>query len=724
MKKKTLFLILLASLTIFSGCEMINNLKDYFNPPKAPDQKTEEEKTSVKETIETGEATVRFASYKSIPSTAKPNVAPYQVPKNLKGVVNLEKFEESAKAKTVLEKNAFVVTPGEMKEFFQLYEDNRYQSMGSFVTSDALLHNYHLLFNYLLRNLEKDQFYSETKKLTAEMVDLSKKQYTEAKGTTFENAAGRNLAYFSVASILIGNEIEVETSVKDVVAAELELINAHQGIAVSQVQNMGQEDVDPTMAYKEDYSQYVPRGHYSKTEELKKYFNTMMWFGRVTFRLKSDDEVKSALLMTSMLKSSPNTFKSWEKIYEPINFFVGKSDDITYYDFEKLMKAVYGASIETADLKDSSKFDSFKEKAENLPAPAINSVPVFEESINPDREEEIKGFRFMGQRFTIDASIFQRLVDREVKDRKLPKGLDIPAALGSQEALSILESEGEIGKYPDYQPQLDKVKKYLKNTPESNWTQNLYFGWMYTLTTLTNENKEGYPTFMQNEAWKRKDLNTFMGSYTELKHDTILYAKQVYAEMGGIDDTELKGYVEPNVELYSRLASLSKMTVEGLEKRNLLVKKDKDLLLEMEELCLKMKTISEKELEEKTLTDDEYESIKFFGGDLEHFWVEAFKDENVVTGAQAYDKPAALVADIATDPNGFVLEEGIGDIYEIYVVVPIEGKLHLVKGGVFSHYEFKQPLQDRLTDEAWQKKVKEKDLPPLNSWTKDYIVLE
>ena len=42
-----------------------------------------------------------------------------------------------------------------------------------------------------------------------------------------------------------------------------------------------------------------------------------------------------------------------------------------------------------------------------------------------------------------------------------------------------------------------------------------------------------YPAFMHNNAWTHKDLQTALGSWTELKHDTILYAKQVMAEMGG-----------------------------------------------------------------------------------------------------------------------------------------------------------------------------------------------
>ena len=143
----------------------------------------------------------------------------------------------------------------------------------------------------------------------------------------------------------------------------------------------------------------------------------------------------------------------------------------------------------------------------------------------------------MGQRFTLDASIFQRLVYREVKEdkqgqrRMLPKALDIPAALGSEEAYTILEDTGETG-YEGYPENMDKLRKYIADLDGETWTQNLYWSWLYTLDTLIGEKGEGYPSFMHNKAWLHKELNTFLSSWTELKHDTILYAKQIYAEMG------------------------------------------------------------------------------------------------------------------------------------------------------------------------------------------------
>jgi hypothetical protein len=234
---------------------------------------------------------------------------------------------------------------------------------------------------------------------------------------------------------------------------------------------------------------------------------------------------------------------------------------------------------------------------------------------------------------------------------------------------------------------------------------------MNTLRSLLDEYGEGYPTFMRNEAWKKKELVTFLGSWTELKHDTILYAKQVYAEMGGgpeymeVDD---RGYVEPNPELYNKLKSLIGLTIDGLEARDLLSQKDKEQLEKLEELVETLRDISIKELENQVLTDEEYEFIRTYGGSLEHFWNETLSPEDQEKPqAELLDGwPAAIVADVATDPNGWVLEEGIGAINEIYVVFPIDGELHIGKGGVFSHYEFAWPMNDRLTNEKWRQILK------------------
>jgi len=697
----------------------------------------------------------KFGTYDEVPVNINPSIPAYEVQPDLSNVSNVESgyFNFSDDAKELLAQNAFVVQPAANNEFFTIYEKNRYSYVPNFITTDSMLHNYHLMFDHLLKQLEEEKLANELKKLNQQMLTEALEQYNTLKGTDWENAAKRNVGFFTVGSKLLDSSVEISAIVSDEVNQELQLIDAHQGISKSAVMNIGYtgdtviltpQGPQPLEQIKEDYSQYIPRGHYDKTDQLKAYFKSMMWYGRLTFRLKSEDEIKSGILITMALNENNNK-TTWNNIYEPINFFVGKSDDISYYDFQQLFAKTYGADSDIDKLSDDSTFDSFVKQSESLSPPMINSMPIFEASWQEDREEEIKGFRFMGQRFTIDASIFQRLIYREVGDktvscsaydpkdtgclsgaRCLPKGLDIVATLGSGEALNILEVMGETD-YACYEENMDAMSDYLSSLSTDLWTQNLYWGWLYQLKPLLEVKSTGYPTFMQNLAWVRKDINTFLGSWSELKHDTILYAKQVYAELGAgppaVKDD--RGYVEPRPYVFARLASLLKLTQEGLIDRGLLSDSMKDNLIKMEELALSLKTIAEKELNGVALSDDDYELIKTYGGQLEHFWLEVNKDEPQYQelGQMHFldQNPAAIVSDVASDPNGSVLEEATGKISNIYVVVPVDGELRIAKGGVYSYYEFTWPLSDRLTDTAWRELLKSDQAPELPEWTDVFV---
>ncbi|MDD4606983.1 MAG: DUF3160 domain-containing protein [Patescibacteria group bacterium] len=697
----------------------------------------------------------RFADYEEPTVEINPQIPFYSVAQNLDNVINKDRFKFSDAAQNLLVKNGFVVIPQNYQEFFSIYELNRMRQIPNFITTDSILHNYHLAFDYLLRDLEKQQLFQEVTNLTYEMRKASETQYEQLKDTEWENAAKRNVAFFIVANKLLYPEAVIPDYVKTEVETELNLIEEHQEIQLSPVINIGKDLVQdawfttpqgilPVEALKEDYSQYNVRGHYTRDENLKKYFKAMMYLGRMTFRLKSLDETKSAILMSIALEENNNLQKSWDRVYEPTVFFVGKSDDITFYDYDDILKSVYNTENLNLSLitSDQDKLDAFLQQTKNLESPQINSMPIFAAGIQEDRDQEIKGFRFMGQRFTIDASIFQRLIYREVGDktqvcsnydpkqtgcragaRCLPKGLDIPAAMGSVEALNILEQEDETD-YTCYSENMNKMKQYVASFNDNTWTQNLYWGWLNMLRPLLEIKGNGWPVFMQNTAWVHKELTTYLSSWTELKRDTILYAKQVYAELGGGGDNEKlddRGYVEPNPYVYARLAGLLKMTREGLQIRSLLSEENTEFLDKMEILVLQLKEISEKELNGVALSDEDYNLIRAYGGSLEHFWIQAVKDMGIENKSQLSEEPAAVVADVATDPNGSVLEEATGYIGEIYAIVPIDGELRITKGGVYTHYEFPWPLSDRLTDEKWREMLKNGEEPAMADWTASFV---
>lgn len=431
-----------------------------------------------------------FPAYQAPKVTVAAKVPVYKVAPGLSNVKNLEYFktkialsdEESKKLVT----NAFVVSDDYSdSEFFSLYEKNRYDTIPSFITTDSILHNYHILFDSILKQLEESKLAFALHTLNARLVSDAEKQLKDVGDGPWQNAATRNLAFFTVGSKLLDPAVKVSPEVAADVASELALIEGKKGIDYSVIMNRGiPEEKFDLEALKEDYTQYIPRGHYTQSLLLTNYFKSMMWYGRLSFRFKNENEIRSAVLITLALRETKNNLLL-ETLSDPIDFLVGKGDDIGFREMNGLLEEVYGDDVTlTSVLSAPEKFSELVEKTKKLAPPEINSIPVFNASIAPDREAEIKAFRFMGQRFTIDAAIFQRLIDREVSKRMLPNGLDIPAALGSKEALSLLSNMGET-KYENYTANMTKLSKYLAGLSENTWTQNVYWGWIHTLRTLT-----------------------------------------------------------------------------------------------------------------------------------------------------------------------------------------------------------------------------------------------
>ena len=630
-----------------------------------------------------------------------PSVAAYKPKADLSDVYDIERVYLGDEAREKLARNNFVVAYGSEAEFFDLYEFNRYAQYASFVTTDSMMHTYHLYFAMLQENTERNYLYGNIERLSKRMYDNCLAQYEELKGSEWEEASRLNTAYFAIACTLLETDIDIPEEVKETVDEEIKKINASDTVAFSEITGA-----------MEDYSQYKPRGYYDGDELLERYFKAMMLFGHLNFAQKDETNNRCALLMT--LAMDEEAYKEWDAVYEVTSFFVGASDDNGYYEYLPLIDEAYGQGISASDLiGDKKGWDRFDELTASLEAPAINSEIFADDEGKTDKNEESKGYRFMGQRFTLDAAILDKLIYGNVKQaddgskRMLPDALDVPAAMGSDMALSVIADEG-LDRYPNYYDQMDKAKAVVKKADEDGYrSRSLYGGWLYTLNPILIKKGEGYPSFMTNDEWQKKSLESYLGSYTELKHDTVLYAKQVMAEMGGGDDTvyDDRGYVEPEPELYDRLYTLTQNTSDGLDKLGVISNEDKEGLRLLGELAKSLRDISIKELNNESLSDDEYELIRGYGGSLEHFWKDTLKNKTDKEYIDSREFPMALVTDIATDPNGSCLQLGIGGASTIYVIFPIDGQLHIGRGGVFNFYQFEQPISDRMTDKEWRIKL-------------------
>ena len=94
----------------------------------------------------------RFASFEEPAVEVEPSVYHEPIAPDL-GNVRVP-FVLSQPQRDRLARDGFVVSPGMEKEFFTLYEKARYDNVPIFVTSDSLLHIYHLLFDKTLRTAE------------------------------------------------------------------------------------------------------------------------------------------------------------------------------------------------------------------------------------------------------------------------------------------------------------------------------------------------------------------------------------------------------------------------------------------------------------------------------------------------------------------------------------------------------------------------------------------
>ncbi len=626
-----------------------------------------------------------------------PCAAPYTIAPDLSNVDNLWQFYLADGQKEKIAQNGFVVCGDAGREFFEIYEMNRYVPVASFVTVDSLMHTYHLYFAHLLKKVEKEYLAGCLKLLSEKMLADSLAQYDVLKGSEWEEAAKRNVAFFTVGAKLLDDKTQINADVKEVVEYELEHICAAEEISASMIYDGGRGSM-------EDYTQYKPRGYYEGDEELERYFRAMMWYGRIHFKQESEEMDRSALLMAQAVSEDEEAYHLWGSVYEVTSFFSGASDDVGVYEYIPLIKEVYGENVTIAGIKENKEdFERFHAATESLRAPLVNSMVI-----GDGEDNVIPGFRFMGQRFTVDAAIMQRLIYSNVGEtakqekRMLPDVLDVPAALGSDTALAILEQSG-AAEYPGYTENMNLLRDAFAKENSGMWSGSLYAGWLNTLRPLLEVKGEGYPMFMQSEEWRKKELECFAGSYAELKHDTILYTKQVLAEMGDAydDRADDRGYVEPEPLVYLRFKKLADLTAQGLDNNGMLGEEEKENLARLSEMADILFEISKKELRDEVLTDEEYEFIRGYGGSIEHFWMETVKDLNNGEGVATQEAPAALVVDIATNPNGEVLEAGTGDPSTIYVVVKVDGKLKIASGSVYTFYQFRWQMEDRLTDSKW-----------------------
>ncbi len=637
---------------------------------------------------------------------------------NMQNLINasqLTHFDERLSQQ--LAQDGFAIVPANHDQLFHVYEQNDYQSLPSFVTTDLYLQLYHLYFDSMLKEIEQTSLSKLVVEMTRNLYDAMHQQANTAANEDIRAYAHHNAVFFAVAhKLLTGQSIGSADEEEE---------------AKPEVEKVMKSENDFSLFMKDyneiafPYSLFRPRGHYTRSETLQRYFRGMMWLQSVPFGMDNPDEVCEAVVMAYALANNPVAKKNYDTYNKLITYLMGQPDNLSILQVIDEVKKT-GLTLESL-LANQQEMSRLKKNLEEMGNGQTRIRPKFEKTSH-------NKICLMPQRYQPDAEVLQETVDYDSHPtlRAVPKGLDVFAAMGVSAAEKLLVEEQQ--QWDGFKPALEQMKERMN---EIEWKETIATQWMQTLKVMANQkdNQSQLPYFMQNPEWSKKDLNAALASWAELKHDAILYAKQPFgAECGGGGPPEpvTKGYVEPNVAFWKKAIELLDNTAQLLQQQDMLTEKIGSATDRMRQEVKFLLKISEKELAGTPLADEEYDQLEYIGATFENISLDLVREEDQYlmgwSDVEGADKKVALVADVYTanadnNPEKSILFEAVGNADEIYVVVEIEGDLYLMRGAVLSYREFIQPIgEQRLTDEEWQEMLEKNPRKGVPEWMKRIIV--
>jgi len=453
----------------------------------------------------------------------------------------------------VLAEQGLVISTREQFPSFAFGYKSIYSSdLPVYVSADSILEAVHRAFDKLLQGAEQTVLIGELSSLLAGM--RSRLPTTPFDAQTIKDAD----TYLTVAHSLLNGSVLTPGAGADPTEVASLVEKATAGAGSAKVSLFG---VDRD----EDFSQFTPRGHYSSTPELSAYFKAMMWLGRVDFRLIETQgdtgeqvfhrrQFDAAVAMHALLQDDLETFTL---IDDTIGAFVGEHDSMTPMDMTGLLGALGVASVtEAAALSDEA-------IVAEIASGGWGSQRIASRLIVNDSDTATlpldRSFALFGQRYTVDSHTFSNTTYDRVPDRWLPNPLDAAfTSFGNSAALPLLEPE--FGNQA-FVGALGTTRALVDAHEAEYWEGSVYTRWLGALRSLSTL-PEGAAT-PRTAGWQARTLSTQLGSWAELRHDTLLYAKQSYTS--GVSCEFPDAYVDPYPEFYRQIGELAAQVLAVME---------------------------------------------------------------------------------------------------------------------------------------------------------------
>ena len=446
-----------------------------------------------------------------------------------------------------LKKDRILITNEAYRQVFSAYLSG---GEPPFITSDSLLNAYHVLYEESIFRLE-----SAMASRLPEILELILKNledtddHLQGKPALVSAAKRRAKLVPGIGLRLMDDSFRFPDKELNVILdQEVKKIVAAKGAGMPKW--LGKPD--PTfMAL--DYSRYKPRGFYTRSERLGRYFRAVSWLQSIPFRISKDEELLAILMLGNCV--SHDRFDDYAATVEIESFFDAYSSFIGAGDDWDLMAAAYKAQsklridLNSDDLQ--SKRDRLAKEAKTEGRGALINDLV---RLAPKVPNEVgePHFRFISAYRTPSALLFQRTTDPRRFSRPYPDGLEVATTLGSAYARQSLKNSEQ-----NYLLQtIDSCRGYFGG-------HSLYLEYLDVIKALLDEAEHDAPDFMKNEAWQVKSCNTVLAGWAQLRHTWALQAKQtvLYTGLTMVP----AGFVEPEPEFFSRMANLADATKRLLQ---------------------------------------------------------------------------------------------------------------------------------------------------------------
>ncbi|HZF49449.1 MAG TPA: DUF3160 domain-containing protein [Polyangiaceae bacterium] len=638
-----------------------------------------------------------------------------------------------------LKANGFVISEAKrFPTFVYGYESLYSQDLPLFVSADSILYAVHRSYDDILKAVETASLMGELTSLLGEMRSALGSGGASALGAEARADAD---VFTAVAASLLTNQVVAPVAGGDaaLIAELVAKAQAHEG--ARKVTLFG---VERDM----DFSQFKPRGHYTDSPELEKYFKAMMWLGRVDFRMLETKEdgsqvfqrrqVEGALALRDLMGDS--TQSRWGRIDGAIQAFVGESDYMTLPELSSLLKDL--GVTDVADLASVPDDTIAQAIIDGGYGTQRISSHIMVNGLGGATLPLSSSFALFGQRYVVDSHVFSNVVYDRVQGgkvkRMMPDPLDAAfAALGNNQAGQLLMPQ--LTQY-SYAPDLHAMRLLVDAHPESFWKGNLYNHWLTSLRALSPSadiadwKTAGLPEIATTEAWGRRLLNTQLASWAELRHDTILYAKQSYT--GGASCEFPDAYVDPYPRFYQGIRELAAKGNEVVSTLDLsaqpwLADQIPAYFNRLQEVAAKLGEMAEHQRTGTPFTPKQMafinEAVVVQLGCGDPSGADGWYAELFFNGESGV-KFDPTIADVHTQPTdevgtpvGKVLHVGTGMSRLMVLTVETCSGPRAYAGLVSSYFERVTENYERLSDEPWADEL-QSTTPADVPWMKDLVV--